>query len=139
MIQLSQRLATLLSAAACVVHVSFAMYTFNAQILKKKEGPGIDRPLINPVDDGFDHDPRMLLFEHEDDDKDFAWRTMRDFFDLQLFVEVDVGRPGQTMRVVADTGSKWVWVQTGLCSRCGGSNHYDTELSETLVELTDYH
>ena len=64
---------------------------------------------------------------------------MRDYFDLQLYVEVDVGEPPQTMKVVADTGSKWVWVQTDECSRCGGLNHYHEELSETLVEVNSFY
>ena len=64
---------------------------------------------------------------------------MNDFFDLQLFVEVDVGTPPQRMRVIADTGSKWVWVQSKHCRICGGSRHYDPDRSETLTELSTFH
>ena len=60
---------------------------------------------------------------------------MNDFSDLQLFVEADVGEPPQRMRLIADTGSAWMWVQTEMCASCGGANHYDVTLSETLEVL----
>ena len=73
-----------------------AMYKFNAQLLQKNYGPGIDRPLINAYNNFDDeHLNALNLFEQGDDDIDFAWRRMNDFFDLQLYLDVDVGNPPQ--------------------------------------------
>ena len=81
-----------------------AMQTFNAQILQKSHGPGIDRPLINlqswdnyepytHIYETMEYSQNLSLFEQGDNDSDFAWRAMNDFFDLQLYLEVDVGNP----------------------------------------------
>ena len=69
----------------------------------------------------------VLNLHQQDDDDDLVARNMSDFSDLQLFIEADVGSPPQRMRLIADTGSEWMWVQTDLCHRCSGENFFEKE------------
>ena len=72
---------------------------------------------------------------HQEEADSMVARSMSDFSDLQLYVEADVGEPPQRMRLIADTGSAWMWVQTEQCTSCGGANHYNMDQSETLEVL----
>jgi hypothetical protein len=77
--------------------------------------------------------PVSLLHSAEQDDRDQAWRTLRDWFGMELFVKFDVGTPGQTMNVLVDSGSDWFWINSAECTTCGGRNRnkYDSGLSST--------
>ena len=44
-----------------------------------------------------------------------AWRTVRSYFGMEIFIEFDVGTPGQTLRILIDSGSDWFWVTTEKC------------------------
>ena len=55
-----------------------------------------------------------------------------DYFDLQLFADVQIGTPTQKAKVIVDTGSDWFWVNSSECADCGGRNLFQAQKSETL-------
>lgn len=54
-----------------------------------------------------------------------AWRTVRSYFGMEIFIDFDIGTPGQTLRILIDSGSDWLWVTTEKCRQCGGIKRYD--------------
>ena len=45
-------------------------------------------------------------------DLEQAWRTVRSDQGYEIFIEIDVGTPSQTLNVLIDSGSDWFWVNT---------------------------
>lgn len=60
-----------------------------------------------------------------------AWRTVRSYFGMEIFIEFDIGTPGQTLRVLIDSGSDWFWVTTDQCRQCGGIKRFDHKKSSS--------
>lgn len=62
---------------------------------------------------------------------------MRSYFGMEIFIEFDVGTPGQTLRILIDSGSDWFWVTTEKCRQCGGIKRYDHTKSSTYKKIGD--
>ncbi|PKS09377.1 hypothetical protein jhhlp_003991 [Lomentospora prolificans] len=97
--------------------------------------------------------PRMLSFpvRHEQHDETVERRRVRraDDTDAQIFnyssvaymIELDLGTPGQTVKVIMDTGSSELWVNPDCRtasslpqqSECFSSDYYDPDKSSTVV------
>ena len=73
---------------------------------------GIDLDLKDDSGDGYEP---LSFFESADNDDYFAMRTLEDYQDVQLFIEVSIGSQHQPMRLIVDSGSTWFWVQTVDC------------------------
>ena len=55
---------------------------------------------------------------------------------MEIFIDFDIGTPGQTLKILIDSGSDWFWVTTNLCGRrCGGRNRYDHNKSSTYKKI----
>ena len=54
---------------------------------------------------------------------------------MEIFLEFDIGTPGQTLRILIDSGSDWFWVTTDLCRTCGGVKRYDHRKSSTYEKI----
>ena len=77
------------------------------------------------------HAPLSLLAANDSQDAEQAWRTVRSYFGMEIFLEFDIGTPGQTLRILIDSGSDWFWVTTDLCRACGGVKRFDHRKSTT--------
>lgn len=55
---------------------------------------------------------------------------------MEIFLEFDIGTPGQTLRILIDSGSDWFWVSTEKCRGCGGVKRYDHSLSTTFKKIS---
>jgi len=55
---------------------------------------------------------------------------------MEIFLDFDIGTPGQTLHILLDSGSDWFWVTNKECHSCGGIKRYDhqTSSSFSLVE-----
>ena len=83
---------------------------------KKKRVRGEVRPVSlakQPVT--LAHPPVTLSTANNSEDAEQAWRTVRSYFGMEIFLEFDIGTPGQTLRILIDSGSDWFWVTTDLC------------------------
>ena len=56
---------------------------------------------------------------------------------MEIFLEFDIGTPGQTLRILIDSGSDWFWVTTDMCRACGGIKRYDHKKSSTYKKVSD--
>ena len=58
-----------------------------------------------------------------------------DFSDAQYFIEVSIGTPGQTFKMVPDTGSSNLWAYSHSCRAipCWTHPTYDHSKSSTYV------
>mmetsp|Transcript_4939 Transcript_4939/g.6554 ORF Transcript_4939/g.6554 Transcript_4939/m.6554 type:complete len:140 (-) Transcript_4939:882-1301(-) len=54
---------------------------------------------------------------------------------MEIFIEFDIGTPGQTLRILIDSGSDWFWVTTERCRMCGGIKRYDHKKSTTYKKI----
>lgn len=54
---------------------------------------------------------------------------------MEIFIEFDIGTPGQTLRILIDSGSDWFWVTTEKCRQCGGIKRYDHTESSTYRKI----
>ena len=79
--------------------------------------------------------PVTLLSAESPEDTEQAWRTVRSYFGMEIFVEFDIGTPGQTLRILIDSGSDWFWVTTDECRTCGGYKRYDHKKSSTYKKV----
>ena len=77
----------------------------------------------------------MTAETHEDTEQ--AWRTIRSYFGMEIFMDIDVGTPGQTLRILMDSGSDWFWVTSNECIECGGVKRYDSGHSRTFEQVAD--
>ena len=68
-------------------------------------------------------------------DTEQAWRTVRSYFGMEIFIEFDIGTPGQTLRVLIDSGSDWFWVTTERCRLCGGIKRFDHKASTSYEKV----
>lgn len=75
--------------------------------------------------------PITLLNATNAKDMEQAWRTVRSYFGMEIFIEFDVGTPGQTLRILIDSGSDWFWVTTDQCRQCGGIKRFDHKKSSS--------
>ena len=55
---------------------------------------------------------------------------------MEIFIEFDVGTPGQTLRIIIDSGSDWFWVTTEKCRLCGGVSRFDHNKSTTYKKVS---
>ena len=60
---------------------------------------------------------------------------MRSYFGMEIFLEFDLGTPGQTLTILVDSGSDWFWVTTQRCRWCGGEKRFDHTLSSTYKKV----
>ena len=66
-----------------------------------------------------------------------AWRTVSSYFGLEIFMDFDIGTPGQTMRILIDSGSDWFWISGKDCILCGGMKHFDQGASSSYELVSD--
>ena len=107
------------------------------EVKKKTKAPSKDvRPVSlarKPVD--LTHKPVTLLTANNSQDAEQAWRTVRSYYGMEIFLEFDIGTPGQTLRILIDSGSDWFWVTTDICRTCGGVKRYDHRKSSTYEKI----
>lgn len=56
---------------------------------------------------------------------------------MEIFIELDIGTPGQTLRILLDSGSDWLWVTTSKCIECGGVKRFDSKESSTYELVSE--
>lgn len=61
---------------------------------------------------------------------------VKDYMNTQYFVDVDIGTPAQTFKVVPDTGSSNLWIYSSSCWSvpCWTHATYDSSKSSTFVK-----
>lgn len=69
------------------------------------------------------------------EDYEQAWRKVRSFFGMEIFLEFDLGTPGQTLAILVDSGSDWFWVTNSQCRLCGGHTRFDHKLSSSYKDM----
>ena len=79
--------------------------------------------------------PISLMAAQTPEDAQQAWRTVRSYYGMEIFIEFDIGTPGQTLRILIDSGSDWFWVTTDECRKCGGIKRYDPKESSTYRKI----
>ena len=80
--------------------------------------------------------PQTLQSAETPEEARQAWRTVRSYYGMEIFIEFDVGTPGQTLRILIDSGSDWFWVTTEKCRQCGGIKRYDHTKSLTYSKIS---
>lgn len=68
-------------------------------------------------------------------DMEQAWRTVRNYFGMEIFLDFDIGSPGQKLSILIDSGSDWFWVTTDKCRWCGGETRYNPKESSTYSNV----
>lgn len=62
--------------------------------------------------------------------------VIRDLANVQYYGSIEVGTPGETISVIFDTGSSWLWVPSANCrSTCVGKTLFNDTESSTFVNF----
>ena len=61
----------------------------------------------------------------------FLEKDLSDFFDIQIFSTVYFGSRHEPHKLIFDTGSSWLWVQSPYCDSCTTGAPFINRLSKT--------
>jgi hypothetical protein len=58
---------------------------------------------------------------------DFFEKEVLDYYDMQLYSTIYMGKSQKEFNVIFDTGSSWLWVSSDKCYSCPWPNKIDLD------------
>lgn len=87
-------------------------------------------------------DRSVALFHHDEgilhEGFGYLEKNLQDFFDIQIFSTVYFGSNLEPHRLIFDTGSSWLWVQSSYCDSCTAEDHFMHRHSASFTVDTNF-
>lgn len=77
--------------------------------------------------------PTPVYFSSNRLDTEYKSEAVTNYYNLQYYIDISVGTPGQVLTAVIDTGSSWLWIPSTVCE-CHESEHRYNESESASYE-----